>query len=350
MDGNNSDNFPNSDLEIILSVLPKQATLEQAREFLKMKGLAHSAGNWPDMIESRFKAYHDSKQLSVDEISNFLGESEEFGKQHVLLYTADKKILNIVFDQGKLKAALLSDRRFPELNKRNIVSLPDKATIVEVVQSAGPFGKTITIKIIEKRHHTIPNEAVEYEEDGYLIRKVPTEPYRAANIVRIHENGLCEVRIHSHSQAVDYSIEATGVIRSLAPVINERFLTPFSLEEARSYIWTPAHRDSAKAKFTVRASEHIDGNEGRLRPSISGIDMSMLDNPGLVGAIDSFHNSTASVQRANLFVKPSELLNRPISLNLSGADNEFFLTARINRAEYDHILKVIIASCEAMKS
>jgi hypothetical protein len=47
-------------------------------------------------------------------------------------------------------------------------------------------------------------------------------------------------------------------------------------------------------------------------------------------------------------VRPCKELRRGINLGLSGADNEFFLTAKITKSEYEYILKSILNALTAM--
>ena len=55
----------------------------------------------------------------------------------------------------------------------------------------------------------------------------------------------------------------------------------------------------------------------------------MLDNVAVTSAIDAFQKEDSSVHRAGLRLKKVEGSRRGLNLGLSGADNEFFLTAKV---------------------
>lgn len=336
---------PDVTAEQVFEFLPSQATLEQAKTFLAARNVSFSGGSWDFMINERIKPALENGTVSLLEMVGFLAEAEEHGKQHVLLYKIGKSEQTRIFDLSRVKKICATEVRFPKFNSRSIVGVPESPTISEVRNE----GTTIVIKVIEKRYVKDESSYREWEEDGQLFTSVNTRPYRAANVVRIHSDGLCEVRIHSHMDAYDYEVEARALLANLEPLIDSTKFSSYSLRNARHYVCDPKHRSKAMETFDLKHTEHLDLAEGRLRPSISGHGTSMLNNSSLTAAMDAFQVTEGTVHRAGLNVRPCKDLRRGINLGLSGADNEFFLTAKVTRSEYEYILQEILNALKAMR-
>lgn len=351
---NNPETFPDTFSEIdadkIFSILPSQSTLEQAKTFLAARNLSFSAGSWGFMIDQRLKPAINDGQLSLIDIANFLAEAEEHGKQHVLLYKLKPHLIEKIFSNQYLASVCNETARFPAFNSRRVVDIPNDPTIAEIRKDSLHKEETLLIKRIERRYVRDENSYREWEEGGKLYTSVDTQPYRAANVVRIRKSGLCEVRIHSHMDSYQYEIEAIGLLNALDPLIDASMFNPYSLRDARHYVCHPNHRKKAIEVFDLKHTEHLDLSDGRLRPSVSGPGTSMLRNTAVTDAMDAFQKSEGTVQRAGLTVRPGRDLRRGLNLGLSGADNEFFLTAKVTRAEYEYVLQTILDAIEAMST
>lgn len=334
----------------IFELLPSQATLEQAKIFLASRGLSFSAGSWDFMIKERLRKHLKEGSISVFDLAEFLGECEEHGRQHVLLFKASKKERLRIFSDGFVESICKKEPRFPNFNERSVVKVPSAPTISEVRESIVEGQRCFIIKVIEKRHARDEKTYKEWEEGGRLFTSVETQPYRAANIVRIREDGLCEARVFSHADAYAYEIEARALIKLLTPMLDHTEYQNFTLRDARHFVCDPRFRPKAKEIFDLKHTEHLDNSDGRLRPSVSGPGRSMLENDGITKAMDAFGASGSTVHRAGLTLKRREPLNRGLNLGLSGADNEFFLTAQVTKIEYEYVLKTLLSAIEDMKS
>ena len=335
-------------IETVLTLLPSQATLEQVKTFLASKGLSFSAGNWETMIDQKLRPAYSAGKISLNEFADFLASVEEHGKQHVLLYKCNAKLLNSLFATDHVKQVCNTESRFPMINVRSIVDMPSTPTIVEVRNDVTKRGNAIVAKVVEKRHLLQESTRKEWEENGRLMTSVETRPYRAANVVRICEDGICEIRIHSHSDAYAYEMEATVLVNSLEPLIGYSDLVSMSLLDARNFAVDPRFRTEAKRLFDLRHTEYLDLADGRLRSSVGGMSQSMLDNVAVTSAIDAFQKEDSSVHRAGLRLKKVEGLRRGLNLGLSGADNEFFLTAKVTTEEYETVLNLLLTCMTKM--
>lgn len=334
----------------IFEQLPGQATLEQAKTFLAIRNVSFSGGSWDFMISQRLKPALESGVINLEELASFLAESEEHGKQHVLLYKLTSKYSSLLFETDHISKTCTSEPRFPKYNFRQIVGVPEKTIVAEVRNDTVDGQDAIVIKTIERRYVRDESSYHEWEDNGKLYTSVDTKPYRAANVVRIRRNGLCEVRIHSHSDSYDYEVEARALLNSLSPLLDGTQFRPYSLRNARHFVCDPLHRKTAMKIFDLKHTEHIDLEDGRLRPSISGPGSSMLNSSSLTAAMDAFQAAQGTVHRAGLHVRAGGSLRRGLNLGLSGADNEFFLTAKVTRDEYEYILKSILSAMSSMSS
>jgi hypothetical protein len=87
------ESVPQATLEkaaLVMQLLPCVTSLSVVSEFLKSKGVPHSAGSWEEMHEKRIVPSLHSKKITLPELIHLLGEAEEFGRCHVFLYSAKK--------------------------------------------------------------------------------------------------------------------------------------------------------------------------------------------------------------------------------------------------------------------
>ncbi|AUQ48376.1 hypothetical protein PhaeoP83_00052 [Phaeobacter inhibens] len=334
--------------EQIFEILPSQATLEQTKAFLSERKMSFSGGSWQFMINQRLKPALEQKKITLPELMNFLSSAEEHGKQHVLLYKANKTEVSRIFNTNHIESTCFDSEELPPFNSRSFVGIPKLPTVSEVRKDFIGSEEAIVIKIVEKRHIRDESSFKEWEQDGKLFTSVDTKPYRAANIVRISESGLCEVRIFSHMDAFEYETEARALLNSLSPLIEGSNFKPYSLRQARHYVCDPKHRASVAKVFDLKHTDHLDLANGRIRPSVSGFGNSMLDNPTVTAAMDAFQSSEGTVHKAGLNVRPNGVLRRGLNLGLSGADNEFFLTSKVTREEYEYVFRSLLDAVASM--
>lgn len=249
-----------------------------------------------------------------------------------------------------MQSLCAQEDRFPALNTRSIIDIPAQPIIAEVRLVGSTDDQQIIIKYIEQRYIRKEDTFKEWKQDGKILTSYDLVPYRAANVVRISRSGLCEVRIHSHSEAFDYESEALAQLENLAPLLSKSEFRPFSLAKARKFLCDAAHRKDAREIFELRHTEHFDLGDGRLRTSVGGLSSSMLDNKAVTDAIDAFQKSESTVHRAGFSLKECREIQRRININLSGGDNEFFMSAKVTRSEYEYALHQILACSKKMSA
>lgn len=330
-----------ADLALVLSLFPEQSSLSQVREFLKSKDLAHSASNWDEMIAKRLGHYLKSGELSQDDIFSLFAEVEEHGRQHVLLYRSiDPKDISPLFETSKLKSKLFSLAEFPNLGDPIYVKDLAKPTIVDIRYEKNAGGLCLIIKSVEKRYHSKnPEEEI---RDGIRIIRYERTAYRATNVIRLWESGFMEVRIHSHESSIDYELQADALLKNISGLVNPQRFFKIPLVDMKTYLWDKKNRSNVKKKFVIRSSEHTNPFGSALRPSSKLLSESLLDDPEIVAAIDRFHAGRAYVDKASVKVREGDILDRQVGLLFSGAENEFAITSRLTKLEYEYILDLIV--------
>ncbi|MBW0370579.1 hypothetical protein [Ensifer adhaerens] len=334
-------------LDTALHLIQVQGTLEQVGEFLKARQLEHSAGSWRDMIDRRLKPMIESGKLKPNDVLELLRETEENGNQHVLLYDIlPGKNTNALFATD-LRKKLQSLKDFPDVDDPQIIDMPETPTIVEVREERYNGENTIVAKIVEKR---VAQRRASAEVRGtqYVVT-YDQSPYRAVNVVRYFERGFAEVRIFSHQEAVSYSGQADGLLKKLAPLASPFVWRPYYLNNLKNAFWDATQRETIKARFGLRHSQHRNADGSKLSAAVVNSQMSMFDDPSLLQGIDGFNSARNDVDcdRASITVKPLNGSNfRPVNVVLhgdtNGSPNEFSIGSRLTRDEYEHVLSTIL--------
>lgn len=99
--------------------------------------------------------------------------------------------------------------------------------------------------------------------------------------------------------------------------------------------------------FALRSSDHRNAVGNRIRAAATALDTTMFDDPDLVASMDRFHSakSDAECERATVSLRQQAsdgILGRPVNLLLHGEPNEFTITGKITRREYEYVLDTIL--------
>jgi hypothetical protein len=335
------------DVKVLFELLRLQATLDQVSNFLKEKGLEHSAPSWEEMINRRLKPYLHDKSLRAEDLLLLLREVEEHGSQHVLLYRLGRKeSFGNLFNENELEKRLVGAVGWPKVGEASFVNLPEKPTIVEVRRDKKGQHTSIIVKFVEKRIHT-RRKGTE-QDKGDLIVRYSQEIYRAVNVVRISEDGVAEVRVFSHKEAVSYEGEAFGLLQRLAPLVPIAKWESLPLNKLRNNLLDPKKRNEMKKHFKLRHTQQRDENGNRLQAAVGTLSSDIYEAQGLIGSLDLFGQAknASHCDRAAVYLQPARSNEREIAVVLhgdtNGQPNEFSIGSRVNQHEYEHILGSII--------
>jgi hypothetical protein len=334
------------DTKLLLRLIRDQGTLEQVSAFLRARGLEHSGGNWNDMIENRLRTSLDAGKLTLDDFVGLLAEVEEHGRQHVFLYELGRgKSVDELFDESVLRKRLRQTPRFPELGQPSFIESPEQPTVVDVRYEMRGKTACLIIKLVEPR--TQPYNRRETEARGRLTVTYDLRRYRAVNVVRIWETGFVDLRVFSHREAISYEGLAQALWGHVSPLVDAGTFRPVNLGSVRDAFWDKNRRKDMQKLFALRSSDHRNAAGNRLRAAATALDSTMFDDPDLVASMDRFHSekSDAEVERATVSLlqeASNGILSRSVNLLLHGEPNEFTITGKVTRADYEFILDTLL--------
>lgn len=334
------------DGNLLINLIRDQGTLEQVSGLLRARGLEHSSGNWTSMIENRLRANLKAKRLTTADLAEFLAEVEEHGKQHVFLYElARGKSVADLFDAEALRKRLKRAVHFPELGSRLFVESPEVATVVDVRYDMRGNTPALVIKTIEPRDETYNRQ--ETKAGGRLTVTYDLRTHRAVNVVRISKTGLVELRIYSHSEVGSYEGLANAQWTRIGPIVSKDTFRPLDLGPLRDTLWDPKRRKEIQAIFAPRSSDHKNAVGNRIRATATALGGTMFDDLDLAASVDRFNseNSDAQCERATVLLLQEGSdgkLSRSLNTLFYGEPNEFTITAKVTRNEYEYVLDTLL--------
>nr|WP_319514379.1 hypothetical protein [uncultured Cohaesibacter sp.] len=333
------------DVEFVLNRLRTQGTLEQASSFLRLKQLAHSASSWDEMADKRIKPNIASGKISTSDLFSLLAEVEEHGRQHIFLFQlANNKSVSCLFNAPDL-AKRIASANLPNLGVPSIVDDPKGPTIVEIRHDTKGKIQNLIVKIVEERFYS--DNRRENSVNGQMVVTYDLHPYRAVHIIRIQENGAAEIRVYSHRETMDYQKTADTLWEIAAPVVDNRIFNPVRLDNFKDGLWNKRKRAGVQKHFSLRNSDHKNAMGNRIRVSAGPVGATMLSDAELVASVDRFHakRNWVRCERASAILKSeasSGQLSRDVNLLFHGAPNEFTITSKVTRSEYEYILEKVL--------
>ncbi len=330
---------PPHEFETIFLLLKEVTSIGVVRDFLRGKGLQHSANSWEDLREKRLLESLRKNEISISDLKSLLSEVEEFGRSHIFLYQYDnadevvRPLLDQVFVSQKANALGLSDC----LGVGKVLNQPDDPTITSIRIEDDPRGKCLVIKIIEKRvRQTFVREKA---RGKYIARFWEVDEIRAVNVVRLWEFGLLEVRISSHRNSVKYDNEKTRIFTLVNPFLPGAERIDFPLWKTKLELWEKKEEYKEMVQFC--STKLIDSTGATIVGSSGSDDESLLSNAGLSNGLDAFMQANAepTCESANLYWLPQDggLPSTKVHVILPEISNEFAVSKNCSKMDYDYV-------------
>ena len=318
-----------------MTLLPNLTSLSVVSEFLKSKGVPHSAGSWEEMRDKRLLPYLHSRKITLAEIIRLLGEAEEYGRSHVFLYSAKRKDVEACLEKQNIRSLCQKLGHATVLTEALIVDLPQKPTLTEIREETIDDQRRWVFKIIEARREK--QFVSERTEGDRIIKEWVLKDVRAVNVARLHASGFLEVRIQSHLNSTKYEADLRRMLLILKDFLPPKFFLPFSLAKAKGQLWE--QRDSLKKKIRFSDSTMTNQFGTTLIASTGAEEADLFADSGATGSIDHFLGHGAHCDSSNVWWRPLEgQSNREIHMLLSGLNNEFAITANCTKLEYEYVL------------
>lgn len=321
--------------KLIVSLLRQTTSLQVVSEFLKAKGVPHSTGSWDDLYVKRIQPALDSHAITVADLIALLRSVEESGRQHVFLFQTQRTKAQEAMEQARVRKALEKRGIDHVIDSPKVLDQPRSPTISDVRWDAASENLRMTIKSVEQRtYHKFLGET---DKGNTLIREYEAVRERAVNVVRLHRDGLLELRIASHTNSSKYAEDVTAMWKQLDGVLDESDFSLVSLQKAKDRLW----KDRDKLSQLVRYSDSVLRNDqGTVLKAATGeMSASLIDDAGAVGSLNEFMRHDAVCDATNIwFLAKDPAPSRDIHVLLSGQVNEFAITAHCIPADYEYVL------------
>src|SRR3989442_591551 len=110
--------------QLVVKLLSEVTSLDVVSEYLKSRGLTHSAGSWDQMRNKRILPAISKGKLTFQDLFRLLAESEEHGRCHTFLYQCKQGEIRRVFDRERIATIAAKSNQQEALKGMILVDLP----------------------------------------------------------------------------------------------------------------------------------------------------------------------------------------------------------------------------------
>lgn len=322
----------------VFDLLEQTTSLRVVSEYLRGKGLHHSAGNWADMREKRLLKYLDSGEITVAGLIDLLRSVEECGGQHIFLFQTTPERALLAMDRARVADVL--QRRGLErlLVEADILLQPQAPQIVDVRWESANVDLAFIVKEVELRTH---RKYLGDEIEGDRFYRVYTnEQQRAVNVAKLHRTGLLEIRIASH-RGSKYQADVDRFLVHLGEILPLAGFAEVALDAAKNKLLAERKADSRIVRYTNATMCDGDGNLMQAITKTDGGDLAQAKaiGKGLDALLESDEDAYCS--DSNLWFIQRDELSADIHVLLDGEVNEFVIPAHCSAQDYNYVLNTI---------
>lgn len=328
----------------LLDLLEATASLSEVSYVLKSYPEVHySGGSWKQMREERVLPALKSGNLPEAALIKLLRESEEFGTQHIFLYETDKTTAAEIVNRASLAKHLMAIGREDLLAEPDFLSVPGARALADARIETQGMGSVLVLKSVESRLYYRLEDTHDEKGGQYRIKRYRRIEVRAVDVLRIHSDGLAELRIHSHETGNDYSSEITSAWNFFAHFVSRFKFGDWSISKAQQRLW----KNRASLKGILRYSDsRLRDSKGAVLSAATGAQQdSLFDNEHAAKSIDAFWDDDTVCDKSNMWWLKSEQPNgvpsRHIHIVIAGAVNEFAVPGQCNKEDYEYVLAQI---------
>ncbi|WP_241114282.1 hypothetical protein [Achromobacter insuavis] len=304
--------------------------------FLKARGLHHSAGSWQAMREGRLLPALEQEKISNEDLEALVQESEEYGHQHVFLYTCSKAAASRMIDRVNVERELTKRKQSHLLNASRLVEQPSGVELVDVRWDTARKDYQLTLKEVELRTY---DKLIGTRQEGDEFLKVyKRETQRAVNLARLHIDGSLELRLTSHRNSSKYENDIYKFFVRMEGLLTMTEFRELSLTPAKDYIWS--HRRELAGSLRYADSTVRDAAGNLLQAAAGGKGMDLNEDEAVAGSLDRLRDEDEDsyCDTTNIYFKAGDEVSAETHVILSGEVNEFALPANCTKADYEHVL------------
>lgn len=324
----------------VIEILREVTSLEVVSNYLKAKGLKHSASSWDTLLNKRILPAIRSKALSIDDLINLLRDSEECGRQHIFLYQCSRSNAKSLINKNRVEVVAEELGLSDLLISSKILNKPDEESFTDLRIETDFEDKAFLI-IKSVGTHVSRKRISEFVKGNILTLKYELKKERAVNLVRLSSGGLLEIRIGSHSNSSNYKQDLKSLWQRIEKLIPKSNFREIYLSPLKDKLWS--NRDSYNDLVRFTNSTLRNDNGTVLQASSGSTKNNLSDDEGATSSLDEFIDHNAFCESSNIWFR-SQDNGRPskdIHVLLSGEINEFAVTAYCSKSDYDYVLATI---------
>jgi len=335
--------FADVDEELLLQVLETQVTLDTVRDLLREKGLSCSAQSWADMKDVRIKPALNNGTVLKADLVELIRQSEEHGGKHVRLFqysTENLTDLAPAFDSGHVRAWAAA-KKLPTSAEYVFAVYPDEPTVTEVRVGDGDQADCFVLKVTKTDNRR--KQAVLQEWNGGTAYISEVVQYRAVDVVKVHSNGMIEVRLDPRSERpVSYSASALAALSFLKGLLETPMMAEMSLANAKNTLSNMKDGDEATKEFKLnQASLRNASGDKVISSALVEVGDAVVNSvmPEVIGVFTGAgYDPYCEHVRVGYNFQDIKLINTILSDDV----NEVIFTASLNREEYENALLAIL--------
>jgi hypothetical protein len=333
--------------ELVFKLLQENATLGQIAQYLKRKGLHYSAGSWNELFDKRVSKSLEENDLTREDLVELIRLSEEYGAQHIFLYDTSAKRADKLINQRRVEE-LLEKMGLPSLiNRPRILDQPSSPTITDIRVELNGARRSLVAKVVERR--TYQRFIDQKNEGDFLIRRYKELQVRAVNLFRLSDDGLLELRIYSHENSSDYRNDVAKMWNMLSFLFSPTDFKQRSLGKIKTNLWK--NRDALQDILRYSDSTLRNALGTALSASTGSEQASLFNDPGASNSLDEFLKFKAYCDASNVWWlkgggqqtkdEIDAVPSKDVHVLLKGATNEFVVTAKCSKQDYEYVLDKI---------
>lgn len=326
----------------ILRLLAANSSLSVVRAFLKDRELPYSAPSWNDLAETRLRPALKSGHLSEGDLLRLLQDAEEFGRQHVFLFGLSRRSARLLTIEDHIENLAHEVGLDSVLNSNAVLDEPGELQIADMRIEPGSRNNAalLVLKLVGsiRRWERIQDEI---EQDGTRVIRYSPIVERAVNVIRVHGDGIVEIRIHSHRSSSSYIEELDQIMETAEPILPVSKMSQVSLSKAKERLWSD--RKSLSKLIRYSDSELRNDLGTTLTAATGSKEDDLPDDAAAISSVQSFYKSNGYFSASNIwFLKNPNKLSRDVHVRLAGELNEFAVPAQCVRGDYEHVLSEIL--------
>lgn len=289
------------------------------------------------MYTARIEPALASNVLTIDDLIELLRSVEGVGRQHIFLYKCDPTVAVKLMDRSYVEAQLkvIGASHLYEIGPM-VLDQPDEPTLVDVTWTSAAVDLSLTIKEVEQRVTQKLGET-SYSSNS-IVKTYVLQKTRVVNVVRLHRDGLLEVRLASHS-GTTYLPDIARLWKQIEQIIPRNLFQPVHLSKAKGKLF----KDKKELEHKIRFSDSLLRNdEGiTLRAGSGSINTDLTNSTGATESMETFMQyDDAYCDGLNIRFKVVDgIPSRETRVLLTGENHEFAVTSNCSQADYEYILR-----------